>query len=486
MKTRLLLFIALLVFSLNIFAQNEYLYDDHKLTTLDSLLSENSNFGNDEILKQVFNDIKTNREISDLFLLDSTVYYEFNSELDSFATEKLYFFYDNHYNVDESVLIRRENQNQPWENISRVLTVYNEQKLETERVRLEWNDESWVNLSKYEFFYNSNNNETEQSNYDWDIENEIWVNSYRVEYSYNEQNLHNEFVIWIKDYQTNILERIEKYEMYYNAAGSVIDQTVFRWDKILSGWTNYGKTNTFYGPNVQSNDYYSWDSTVWKLYKHSGYRIDSLIGTSNNYFLRNDTSWVHTQSGEVFYNSNGSIIGQETYRFQESHNYWFGSVKFDRLYDENDQYDGQINYDWNFTNEEWIYDRKSIVGHNENQIFNYYQNLEWSTIEDKWNPVNSTTYYFKNVSSLNENLSKKSDLHIYPNPCNNLLTIETIGLENVDIEYQIYSISGRLIKEGSIVASDSRELDVSNLNNGFYLLKVKSDKKQYSNKFVKF
>lgn len=487
MKIRYLLLVLLLAIKFNITAQSEHLYDISKFDSIDSLLFENSNFMNDDVLNSILNGDNSNRDINDLFLLDSTVYYEFNSDVDSFATERMFFFYDDNFNVMQYILKRRSNQNDEWQNTSKIINVYDEFNRQSQRIRLEWDDNNqWLNQMKSEYYYNSNNDETQQSNYDWDVENEIWVNSFRVEFGYNEQGLENSVVLWSRDFETEMLTRVEKYERWFNNSGSVIEETKFSWDKNNYVWNNMSKLNIYYGPDIQSNDYYSWDSTEWKLYKHYGYRLDSLTGAYNNFILRNDTSWVNTENGEVFYNSSEIIIGQESYRFQEDHDYWFGSYKFEQLVTDDGKSAGRITYDWNFSDEDWEYDSKSESALNEYGISDYNKNMKWNSSENIWNMENSRVYYFRNVSSVNENKSENSNLHIYPNPCNNFLTIEIIGLENANVEYQIYSITGRLIEKGSLVTLESKDLDVCNLKKGFYLLKVKSNQKQYSKTFVKY
>lgn len=87
-----------------------------------------------------------------------------------------------------------------------------------------------------------------------------------------------------------------------------------------------------------------------------------------------------------------------------------------------------------------------------------------------------TTYW--NAHYLDENdisvyvdkLKNDNDLHIFPNPCKDLLNISSKQ------NFEIYSIDGQLIKQ-----ANSNRVDVSSLKNGIYFIKIGST----INKFVK-
>lgn len=74
------------------------------------------------------------------------------------------------------------------------------------------------------------------------------------------------------------------------------------------------------------------------------------------------------------------------------------------------------------------------------------------------------------------------EISIYPNPAKDKIKIKSsVSLENSNIE--IYSISGSLMKKVSL--NDKKEIDISNLAEGVYLIKIKSDKLNIVKKIVK-
>jgi len=71
-----------------------------------------------------------------------------------------------------------------------------------------------------------------------------------------------------------------------------------------------------------------------------------------------------------------------------------------------------------------------------------------------------------------------NQLSIYPNPVQNKISIQS----DVEMIGDIYSVTGQKVKSFSQVG---KSLDVSELENGVYILSIKSGKKQYHQRFIK-
>lgn len=84
-------------------------------------------------------------------------------------------------------------------------------------------------------------------------------------------------------------------------------------------------------------------------------------------------------------------------------------------------------------------------------------------------------------TSLNLNNITNSSLKIFPNPVNNILTIQNfINIQNV----KIFDIRSQLIKE--IINISNNIIDVSELANGLYFLKAENEKQEiFLTKFIK-
>lgn len=73
----------------------------------------------------------------------------------------------------------------------------------------------------------------------------------------------------------------------------------------------------------------------------------------------------------------------------------------------------------------------------------------------------------------------------YPNPTTQNLSITNPSLIKEDLRFAIYDTSGKKLKEGNLKAGDAKNIDVSFLSKGIYIINVSNGVKTYSNKFVK-
>jgi hypothetical protein len=85
---------------------------------------------------------------------------------------------------------------------------------------------------------------------------------------------------------------------------------------------------------------------------------------------------------------------------------------------------------------------------------------------------------FCTVLGVGENKRLSEELSIYPNPVEDKLLIETsLFMERL----QVFDMNGRSLK----TFEHPKEIDVSNLPQGIYFLKIKTDGKEFNKKFVK-
>ncbi len=92
------------------------------------------------------------------------------------------------------------------------------------------------------------------------------------------------------------------------------------------------------------------------------------------------------------------------------------------------------------------------------------------------------------ISMFGENISgftevyNSVELEIYPNPANSIITIST-DKPFKNAVFNIYSILGKVVKTGLV--NNQNELDVSNLQEGSYIIKIYLENKVYVSKFIK-
>ena len=99
-----------------------------------------------------------------------------------------------------------------------------------------------------------------------------------------------------------------------------------------------------------------------------------------------------------------------------------------------------------------------------------YSNSNW-TEKDSWSTYNTNCGYLSVVDG------KKSVLKIYPNPVKNILNIEK---KDQFQKADIYTINGQLVKSSLL-----KEINVSDLSKGDYLVKIKTDNGIQTEKMIK-
>ncbi len=73
----------------------------------------------------------------------------------------------------------------------------------------------------------------------------------------------------------------------------------------------------------------------------------------------------------------------------------------------------------------------------------------------------------------------------YPNPTARIISITNKELSTYDLQYAIYDLGGKKLKSGIFKAAEVKDIDVSSLQQGVYVVNVSNGIKTYSNKFVK-
>ncbi len=102
----------------------------------------------------------------------------------------------------------------------------------------------------------------------------------------------------------------------------------------------------------------------------------------------------------------------------------------------------------------------------------------WITDFEYWDNSPSNSILHDALLALEDEIME-SDITVYPNPTSKFLTLPT---DFIAFKYQIITITGQLIKQGAI---NNRVIDVSDLENGVYLLK-NANNAPNTNHYIKF
>ena len=85
-------------------------------------------------------------------------------------------------------------------------------------------------------------------------------------------------------------------------------------------------------------------------------------------------------------------------------------------------------------------------------------------------------------------LSAEIDIAIYPNPSSDIIKVEINSKNNKQIRYSLLDMAGRIIEQGNWNLNSSNSsfiLNISDYNNGVYLLQLNTDKRQSSFRVLK-
>ena len=115
-----------------------------------------------------------------------------------------------------------------------------------------------------------------------------------------------------------------------------------------------------------------------------------------------------------------------------------------------------------------------------------------SAIKTMQQRIDSVRKYFKNdhipcggsFSAIATVPKINKQLTIYPNPAADFITVETTGIEG-NLQYQIFDLIGKQVSKGILKNSKQNTINISNLQEGLYLLNVWDGKEKYCRKFIK-
>ena len=112
--------------------------------------------------------------------------------------------------------------------------------------------------------------------------------------------------------------------------------------------------------------------------------------------------------------------------------------------------------------------------------------LLWSWGNNSYGEIGDGTLIDKNIPSaincptLSLNDFSENKINIYPNPAKNFIDIQT-SFEIKKAYYQVYDLLCKKV----VTKINNNQINISELTNGIYLLKVKSEGKTTNHKFIK-
>ncbi len=123
---------------------------------------------------------------------------------------------------------------------------------------------------------------------------------------------------------------------------------------------------------------------------------------------------------------------------------------------------------------------------------NFIDTNAWAGVQVMQQRIDSIRKYFINdstpcggsFSALATVPKINKQLTIYPNPAEDFITVETSGIEG-SLQYEIFDLIGKQVSKGVLKNSKQNVINISNLQEGLYLLNVWDGRERYCRKFIK-
>lgn len=370
-----------------------------------------------------------------------------------------------------------------------------------------WSKEEgiWIFGSKYEFEFNDKKQKISESRFHYDPLYPKWIGDLRTVMEYDgELMISKTFYNW-EEWGGTWLQ-YQKQEYQYDDQYHQTAIITSAYDDYFQEWYYLTKQESVYTVSgiIILSGQYDWSGDSWILKKQDTTIIitseekelifmlsrndelalwDSVKRTENYFdegtekftsivFEYNENGWLPVNKTITRSDDNG-ISYSEKYKWDNFLQQFTGTNFFELLYNNNGDVSRYTSFKWSEERNEWIGNFKDVITYYD---FGYRSSLShfiWDTINADWKTDYKYFRYYSTIIFTDDQQVEfpHSDIIIYPNPAGDYLNISLNRELQGNYPYYIYSISGKLISTGTITAP-SAVMNVTELQNGFYILKV--------------
>lgn len=344
----------------------------------------------------------------------------------------------------------------------------------SEIVYKSWNGTGWDNVEKDQSRYDDNGFAYEAYNFIW--ENNAWVNnSYSV--ITNDPEGKPTFIL-MKIWSSGIWNDFMQIFYTYNASGNPSELLL---QINIGTWMNLIKATFFYNAQNQGTEIITqgWDieNSVWindsrdaYTYNGNGWMIEELSQ------MWDGTAWANNEIGYLTYEPNG----HETEKLKKI---WTGSSWENELhftYSYNAQWLNTSEVVKIWYNDAWINSYQIIFTYDAQERVIEELQQDWAA--KGWVNSSLSVYTYDLLIGINNFVAQQTPLVVTPNPVTDLLLIQC-G-ESINGLLEICNSSGQLVYSEIVSGSEVR-IDLSRLENGIYIINIKSEKRFERVKFLK-
>jgi hypothetical protein len=405
-----------------------------------------------------------------------------------------------------------------------------------------WLNDQWVNSSKTELTFNEFEQLVLLEAFNWDQEQSVWINYRHITITYDEYGYDDlyTFLRWNEnldrwdsiykensdfDENRNLLQYVEwqgndlnEWEYYYkevntyNDDNSLNDSYIAFWNTDIEEWENYHREEFYYHESGLTNYrlYYLWMNGEWTLsLKTDYYYGETELLDSLTTFQREMEEWILFSQRNFSYDENENPVLVKDVRWIDE--MWENYQQYESEYDQSNYRTSYISSIWDGISSTWIYQYKLEDLYDESGNRLMASSYNWSLNEMQWIGIDMSENYFDEDNNLlmaaffdwDDNLSDwvikekafyyrsiisqipehaSDSIHIYPNPVENVLTIETNN--EYHFNCTILSLTGQKLAQMK-VSHSKNQINMAKYPAGIYFLQLKDGNKIISKKIIK-
>ena len=192
--------------------------------------------------------------------------------------------------------------------------------------------------------------------------------------------------------------------------------------------------------------------------------------------------WIGSGRYVFAYDANGNQTERVYYEWDSETNDWIGYSRHIYFYDTNGNQTEEVYYYWDSETNDWIGSGRYVFAYDANGNQTELVSYEWDSEINDWINAYKSVYYWSELTTTIGTSSEYQECIIYPNPTNEILTIQTNKGGHYSIE--ITSLNGQLIYSTNMDGT-SHQINLSSFQKGVYFVTVRSADLVTTEKIIK-
>jgi len=378
----------------------------------------------------------------DVLNLDSIIYYQFSSPVDSSPYEKEVYTYTTEQQIEKIILSKWKQEDNGWENEKQTEYEYDSEGRIISETTTVFTVSSWFLGHKIITYYTSWGAISRSQFFNWSMEENDWELSREMESIFDEYQRRAESFHYMWDHNSGTMLNHQKYEYIYEDSDNP--------DYLIC----------YYRTDNNDNWEFAWKYAL--TYDSAGNNLSFTTFEWNQSFQ----DWVEYNKFESTYGESNELLSQTRSEWDTINNQWFYTSNHQYEYDDIINLIRNIEQIFDTINDIWVNVWKEEVAYNPDWDINYSNYFSWDSIPEMWK-IDGRQYYYYSVLAVQEIFLDNT--LVYPNPAGNQVNISNESAD--EIFYELYSMEGK-----KTISSNSNDktilISTNTLKPGTYILRM--------------